>query len=89
MTKILTTTIVGLLITSLFLSSSSWAIASDTSTPIKHVVVIFQENNSYDHYFGTYPNALNPPGEPVFTPLPNTPHSNGYTTALLTHNPNL
>ena len=28
-----------------------------TSTPIKHVVVIFQENVSFDHYFGTYPNA--------------------------------
>ena len=28
---------------------------SGTSTPIKHVVVIFQENVSFDHYFGTYP----------------------------------
>ena len=28
-----------------------------TTTPIKHVVVIFQENISFDHYFGTYPNA--------------------------------
>ena len=27
----------------------------DTSTPIKHLVVIFQENISFDHYFGTYP----------------------------------
>jgi phospholipase C len=27
-----------------------------TTTPIKYVVVIFQENNSFDHYFGTYPN---------------------------------
>jgi phospholipase C len=26
-----------------------------TATPIKHVVVIFQENVSFDHYFGTYP----------------------------------
>jgi len=24
---------------------------------IKHVVVIFQENVSFDHYFGTYPHA--------------------------------
>jgi hypothetical protein len=23
-----------------------------TKTPIKHVVVIFDENNSFDHYFG-------------------------------------
>ena len=28
-----------------------------TATPIKHLVVIFQENVSFDHYFGTYPNA--------------------------------
>ncbi|MDE1769431.1 MAG: alkaline phosphatase family protein [Thaumarchaeota archaeon] len=90
MTKILTTTLVGLLITSLFVSSSGWAMADNgDKSPIKHVVVIFQENISYDHYFGTYPNALNPPGEPVFTPLPHTPDSNGLTPALLTHNPNL
>jgi len=90
MTKILTTTLVGLLMTSLFLSSSGWAIADDTSTPIKHVVVIFQENNSFDHYFGTYPNALNPAGEPAFTPLPNTPIPNNYVSHpnLLTNNPN-
>ena len=34
------------------------AVASSV-TPIKHVVVIFQENVSFDHYFGTYPNAAN------------------------------
>ena len=32
-----------------------------------HLVVIFQENVSFDHYFATYPDALNLPGEPVFT----------------------
>ena len=31
-----------------------------TATPIKHLVVIFQENVSFDHYFGTYPNAHEP-----------------------------
>ena len=36
-----------------------------TETPIKHVVVIFDENRSFDHYFGTYPNAANPAGDPV------------------------
>src|SRR6202030_3617158 len=30
---------------------------ASTATPIKHVVVIFQENVSFDHYFGTYPHA--------------------------------
>lgn len=62
--------------------------AADTATPIKHVVVIFDENNSFDHYFATYPNAANPPGEPQFTPLPNTPSVNGLTPSLIAHNPN-
>jgi phospholipase C len=31
-----------------------------TTTPIKHLVVIFQENVSFDHYFGTYPYDVNP-----------------------------
>jgi phospholipase C len=63
--------------------------ALPTSTPIKHVVVIFGENESFDHYFGTYPHATNPPGEPVFNALPNTPSVNGLTNALLNNNPNL
>jgi phospholipase C len=33
-----------------------------TATPIKHVVVLFDENVSYDHYFGTYPKAANTDG---------------------------
>ena len=33
--------------------------AAHRATPIKHVVVIFQENVSFDHYFGTYPYAAN------------------------------
>ena len=62
---------------------------SSTATPIKHIVVIFQENISFDHYFGTYPSALNPPGEPAFYAKPGTPAVNGYTFALVTNNPNL
>src|SRR5580700_5697410 len=60
-----------------------------TATPIKHVVVIFQENISFDHYFGTYPNATNPKGEPPFYADRGTPTVNGLTNALLTFNPNL
>ncbi|MFY9909451.1 MAG: alkaline phosphatase family protein [Candidatus Sulfotelmatobacter sp.] len=60
-----------------------------TATPIKHIVVIFGENRSFDHYFGTYPNALNPAGEPAFHALPNTPSVNGLGNALLNNNPNL
>ena len=63
--------------------------ASATATPIQHLVVIFQENVSFDHYFGTYPNALNPKGEPKFKAAANTPTVNGLTNALLNNNPNL
>ena len=38
------------------------AAAFATATPIKHVVIIFGENISYDHYFGTYPSAPNDGG---------------------------
>jgi len=41
--------------------------SSDADTPIKHLVVIFPENVSFDHDFATYPDASNPLGEPVFT----------------------
>jgi phospholipase C len=59
-----------------------------SNNPIKHLVVIFDENVSFDHYFGTYPQAQNPPGEPHFNASPNTPSVNGLNTALLTANPN-
>jgi phospholipase C len=59
-----------------------------TATPIKHIVIIFGENISFDHYFGTYPNATNPSGEPGFQPTANTPTVNGLVGALLTSNPN-
>src|SRR5260370_5736781 len=60
-----------------------------TATPIQHIVVIFQENVSFDHYFGTYPNALNPAGEPAFHGKPNTPAVNGLSAGLRTTKPNL
>src|SRR5450755_2457501 len=62
---------------------------STTATPIQYLVVIFQENVSFDHYFGTYPNALNKPGENKFTASSTTPTVNGLTNALLNYNPNL
>src|SRR6201996_1737535 len=73
--------------------SSSSVPASQIPTPspavnIQHIVVIFQENVSFDHYFGTYPNALNLPGETPFTALPGTPAVDGLSQDLLHHNPN-
>ena len=65
-----------------------------TKTPIKHVVVIFGENISFDHYFGTYPYAANPAGEPKFVAAPGTPSAvnlldgGGLGGPLLTDNPN-
>jgi phospholipase C len=61
---------------------------SRAATPIKHLVVIFQENVAFDHYFGTYPVAQNPAGEPAFRAAPDTPTINGLSGPLLTHNPN-
>ena len=67
-----------------------------TSTPVKHVVVLFGENESFDHYFGTYPYAANTDGT-KFTAKPGTPAVTGLYTKitksgpagpLLTSNPN-
>jgi phospholipase C len=57
-----------------------------TATPIKHLVVIFQENVSFDHYFGTYPNALNLPGETPFVAKNSTPVVNSLKTPLDVNN---
>ena len=81
----------------------TWRSASfgHTTTPIKHVVVIFQENVSFDHYFGTYPQAANTDGQ-KFTAAKDTPAVDGlapataaslpaslqHSTNLLTANPN-
>src|SRR3984957_16105323 len=76
-------------------SGKTPAITADTvptKTPIKHLIVVFNENRSFDHYFGTYPNAANVEGEPVFEPAKNTQRdiTNLLTTpALLDNNPNL
>src|SRR5579871_3112491 len=60
-----------------------------TTTPIKHVVVIFDENISFDHYFGTYPSLIKDAGgHVVFRPKDDTPRVNGLTHNLLTNNQN-
>jgi phospholipase C len=83
--------------TALTLTAGSCALAKDvkpgnirTATPIKHLVIIYGENVSFDHYFGTYPNATNPPGEPPFHAKKNTPTDINTTenAGLLTNNPN-
>ena len=72
-----------------------------TRTPIRHVVVIFGENISFDHYFGTYPKAANTDGQtfhaswstPAVDALPpatspSLPPALRHSTNLLTNNPN-
>jgi phospholipase C len=68
-------------------SATAGGSRAGSTTPIQHLVVIFQENVSFDHYFGTYPNATGQGGSP-FTAKPGTPSVNGLTTDLLNNNPN-
>ncbi|KRC66788.1 phospholipase [Aeromicrobium sp. Root236] len=61
---------------------------SRTKTPIKHLVVLFDENVSYDHYFGTYPKAANTDGV-TFHAGTKTPKNNNLVSSnALTDNPN-
>src|SRR6202021_3652496 len=83
------TTALGPSVSPAFAASRTQTKAATTQTPIQHLVVIFQENVSFDHYFGTYPVAKNPNGENRFTALSTTPIVNGLTSTLLTNNPNL
>ena len=49
-------------------------------------MVIFDENESFDHYFGTYPYAANTDGTP-FTAKPGTPTVNGLYTKITQERP--
>lgn len=44
--------------------------AAPTKTPIKHFIVLMQENHTFDNYFGTYPGAN---GIPADTQMPVDP----------------
>src|ERR1700723_4103775 len=89
MRQLLSLCLVAAMITGPVWTPVASAATVKTATPIKHIVIIFGENRSFDHYFGTYPNALNPKGEPQFHALQNTPTVNGLGNALLNNNPNL
>jgi phospholipase C len=76
--------------------ASTWTITPQAATPIKHLVVLFDENVSFDHYFGTYPFAADTDGT-KFQARRHTPTVNGLYTKitssgpagpLLTSNPN-
>jgi phospholipase C len=66
--------------------------SADAGTPnrcvgderLEHLIVIFDENVSFDHYFGTYPRA-----DPPFNAKPDTPSVDGLNTSgLWEKNPN-
>jgi phospholipase C len=88
-------TFIILLFSTVSINGSIWqknyvsAQTTTSATPIKYLIVIFQENISFDHYFATYPNASNSnKSEPQFVAKSNTPSVNGLTASLLTDNPN-
>jgi phospholipase C len=79
---LLSTIVLGLL------PISSFAENPLTITPIHHLVIIFQENASFDHYFATYPKAMNGANGSKFIAYFNTPKVNGLNESLLNENPN-
>ncbi|MFT4081234.1 MAG: alkaline phosphatase family protein [Nocardioides sp.] len=85
--------LVGSSLTYLAVQNASADDAVSTTTPIKHVVVLFDENISFDHYFGTYPYAKNDADEtdaPTFTAATGTEVPNNYKadSTLISANPN-
>jgi phospholipase C len=52
------------------------------NSSVEHLIVIFNENISYDHYFGTYPDAENNPGETRFFAEKRTPRNNNLVQPL-------
>lgn len=78
----------SLLLLFIFLSTSAFS-SSKTETPIHYLVIIYQENRTFDHYFATYPYAQNNPGETRFKRRKNTPTINGLSRPLKHLNQNL
>src|SRR5215211_7234834 len=68
-------------ILSLFISclgtSSVAAIGSEqvTNSPIHHIVVVMQQNHTFDNYFGTYPNATGLPSDTCIPISLSSPHN--------------
>src|SRR5580692_6942174 len=67
-------------------SASYYRDTNKTATPIKHLVVIFDENVSFDHYFGTYPYAANTDGT-KFVAKPGTPTVDGLYSKITKNGP--
>jgi phospholipase C len=91
-TKILTTTsfLIPALLTIGVVTPGAYGqqelVASPKENPIKHIVVVLQENRSFDHYFGTYPSANGIPKN-VCMPLDPDRPGHGCVKPFLTVNP--
>jgi len=66
MRKAATACVAAMLIAGLMPGLPQENVSSPAATPVKHLVVIFDENVSFDHYFATYP---------MRSTLPTRPHS--------------
>lgn len=55
---------------------------------IKHIVIIMQENRSFDHYFGTFPGADGIPMDDAGVPLACLPQRDGGACVRPFHDPN-
>jgi phospholipase C len=84
----LTVTYVLLLIACVFTSNMSYALpyvrqtnynSTASKNAIKHIVIIMQENRSFDNYFGTYPGAN---GIPKGTCIPRNPAYPSYSVSI-------
>ena len=62
---------------------AKYQVVAPTATPIKHLVVIFDENESFDHYFGTYPYSTNTDGN-HFSAASGTPSVTGLASTIVT-----
>ena len=60
-------------------------VGATPSLPIKHIIIIMQENRSFDEYFGTYPGI---DGIPQGVRLSTSPGSNEYVSPYLETNTN-
>ena len=52
MQKLVATSLASLMFAGTLINPTVAQAQSGTTTPIKHLVVIFQENIAFDHYFG-------------------------------------
>src|SRR5882757_7535262 len=47
----------GIIASGFLCASPAHAATAGDASKIKHIIIIMQENRSFDHYFGTYPGA--------------------------------